>query len=232
MDTDFIDDDLLRMEGSRQQDTEDRDGVPVTAIGEVGLGRMARQKGELTQQVAGASQEIETLRMRQETLEKEREALEELGKRQENYERRKEDILQRLGRSIVLLEKEEAQATRMAELVGETRSRFTDLLAEIRGINEETWADEDFQLELHKARTLVDGARKTYEQAIARIDAASWHKAGSLKRPASPVEEMSREAGLTKSFGYWLKVGMAMSLPALFVLVLLFVAWLLLTGMF
>jgi hypothetical protein len=230
MGTDFFDDDLLESGGRSRDEVDESNGVPIRSITEVNLGRMAKQRRELTSQVSGAETEIERLRRRQEELEKEKEELQNLTRKQQGYERTKRELIERLERGIILAEKEQAQATRMSELLAETRSRFKETLAEIRGIKEDEWAEEEFQSELDRASVIVDNAAKTYRKALAQIDAASGGGSVVGKNVVEPFEEAPREAALPRSFSFWLKAGLAASLPLIVVLIVFFIAYLVFMG--
>jgi len=225
MGTDFFDDDLTRPDDTRRESPEEAGEVPVLPITDASLSRMVRQKADLSNQVAGAMKEIGQLRMRQGALEKEKMSLEDLGRRQDEYEVGKRDIIEKLNRSLVLLEKEEIQATRVVELCSEVRRRFRDTLSELAKIKEEAWADENFEGELDRATTLVENARQVYRKALARIDATGWQRGGSGKTPLNEPQEMTWESSGERGFGFWLKVGLAMTLPLLAFLAALFAAW-------
>jgi hypothetical protein len=224
MGTDFFDEDLsgggARREGATTSDAEGEHAGP---------GTLARHREEVSSGVSDAASQIDRLRSRQEELEKEKTTLEELGKRQDQYETQKRDVIQKLSRGIVLAEKEEGQATRLAALFAEMRARFRDSLSELQSINEEDWSDEEFEAELTRGLAVVESAQSLYEKALARIDASGWQKggakaqsdilgAGQLAKPKRP------------GFGYWLKVGIAVSLPLAVVLVVLFGIWLFVMG--
>lgn len=230
MSADFFDDDLMKEDDFESEDAEERDGVPVKPITHASLSRMVKQKQELADQVAGATSEIERLRMRQEELEKEKTDLKDLTQRQEKYEHGKRSIIEELSRGIIIVEREEMQATRMAELLSETSARFKKELSDLKRISEEKWIDEGFETELNKAMVRVDIAGTTYKKAMAKIDAASWHKSAAGENRPHMLEELPREPGEKKGFGFWLKVGLAVSLPVMVFLLALFAAWLVMTG--
>ena len=241
MSTDFFDDDLLKDENSEggnrgsgrrepEAQAEPGSGFEIEPLSENSLGRLARQKEETSAQMAGAVKEIEQLRHRQETLEKERGELEELRRRQEQYERDKRDMVQKLGRSVVLLEKEERQAARMVELLSAMRDKFGETLEEINGIDEQGWSDEQFDEELNRALAIVEDARQTYRQALAKIDAADWRKGSGNKAEGEIFEEAEEQAGVERGFGFWFKAGLAASLPLILVLAVLFALWVFFTG--
>lgn len=228
---DFRDSDLMAGSNREYSPQVDRNGNPKDSVSEFGLNRMVRQKTELTAQVTGAVGEMERLKQRQDQLEKEKSQLQELVKRQEEYERGKREMMEKMSRSLVVFEKEETQATRMAELFMDARSQFTRILNELKEIDEEKWPDHDFREELNKALAQIESARTIHGKALARIEASSWHRTARQDVPESL--EVSRLDILSgRGFGYWFKVGLAASLPLIVAMALLFLAYLATSGYF
>ena len=214
MSTDFFDNDLSRTTAPGDE-----------ALTESSVTRMTRQKEQLTNQVADTAEEIERLRMRQDELEHEKTSLEELNRKQDEYERSKKNIIENLSRNLVLMEKDEILANRMVELLSASRARFKEILAEIRDIREELWGDSGFEEELDKALALIESARMEYSKAIAKVDAESWQK-GDGQAQLATLDEAGRHTLVNKGFFFWLKVGVAVSLPLIAVLLLLIVGYL------
>lgn len=226
---DFFDDDLT--DDVRDVPPEDEEDISVSgSITEASLTRMARQRKEINQQVAGAVREIEQLRRRQQDLEREKESLEDLTQRQESYASAKREIIENLSRSTIMLQKEEARAVRAAELMSVIRTRFKECLTELQAIDEENWTDEAYREELNRAASLVDEAQKVYDKALAKLDAENWPGTGNAPATAAVAEKLPRSAAERHGFGYWLKAGLAASLPLIVVLIALFVLWLAMTG--
>lgn len=195
-----------------------------------GTGRLARQKEEMMGHVAVATQEIEQLRLRQELLEKERRDIEELTRKQEEYEKGKRDVVEKMTSGVAQLEKDELQATRMVELLAAMRTRFKDTLSELRSIDESLWNDENFQLELNKAMVVVDDAKAVYKKAIAQIEAARWQKNGESGGQMAMLGAESGGAS-QKDFRYWFNVGLGLTAPVIIALTILFLLYLLATGL-
>lgn len=189
-------------------------GTEDPVIQETAVDRLAKQKDDIAHKVANAAEEIERLRMRQEELEYAKKALQELNRKQDDYDHGKKDIIANLSRSVLQMEKDEVRAGRMVELLSNTRAQFKDLLTEIREIHEERWAESEFEEELDQSLALLENARMVFNKSIAKIDAESWQRG---ERPASAL--IPRDAGVQssladKGFLFWLKVGVALSLPA------------------
>lgn len=230
---DFFDEDLVKQRDSARRiklgPTDEpvatvgdlsNDEVPVRPVSDFNLTRMAKHKQEVDDQVVTAMQELERLRKRAEDLEQEKRDLEESRRKHEEYERGKRELTERFSQSLVSLEKDELQAERLSELLGTTRKRFKALLAEVEALNEEAWPEEDFREELGKALVILEDARMEYNKAMSKIDAVTGgeHKA-SGEHPPVIFEEGRTAHEPEKPFGFWLKVGLAASLPLIVVLV-------------
>lgn len=192
--------------------------------------RLARQKDDIADKVAGAAEEIERLRMRQDELEYAKKALQELNRKQNHYDQGKKEIIASLSRSILQMEKDEVRAARMVELLGLTREKFKALLSEIHAIHEEHWGEAEFEEQLDRSLALVENARMVYNKSVAKIDAESWQRgergAGSLVA----LDGTGRDSLAEKGFGFWMKVGVALALPMVLALSALAAAFLWLKG--
>jgi small-conductance mechanosensitive channel len=214
MGIDFVDDDMIDGGQSRSQETAAE--------------RLSREKEQITNKVADAAEEIERLRMRQEELEHEKSSLEELNRKQDEYIRGKKDIIENLSRNIILMESDEVRANRIAELLSVSRSRFKEMLSEIREIQEDGWGEE-LEEELDKALALIESTRMEFSKTIAKVDAESWQK-GSGQTTLATLDERGRISLLDRGFLFWLKLGLAFTLPIVFMMLLLFAAYLWASG--
>lgn len=231
--TDFIDDDLIQRRdavkevkmGPSQQgvaagDVPRLESVPTS---DLNLTPLTKRKEEINSQVATKMDELERLRAKQEALEREKSSLEHLRSSQEKYEAGKREMIDHLEKSLVALEREEITLNQRLALLAETEKRFKELLAEMRSFNEEQWptVSEELREELGKALVIIDNARKEYNQAYARIEALrESHNIGVIAKPMLPDEALERDR-LPRTFGDWIKVGMAVSLPVVVVVVVL-----------
>lgn len=232
--TDFFDEDLVKQRDAAKRvklgpgdepmgtlgDMQASDEVPVRPVSDFNLTRMAKHKQDVDEQVVTAMQELERLRTRQENLEKEKRDLEEIRRKQEEYEHGKREMVERLNQSVLTLEKDELQASRLSELLGATRKRFKVLLADIQNLNDEAWPEEQFRDELNKALTVIEDARMEYNKSMSRIDTLGGPgKPGGAEHQPVIFEESRFSSEPEKSFGHWLKVGFAVSLPLIVVII-------------
>jgi len=219
----FFDEDLVDTTPVTGREAPASAGSPApTSLAGAGQVRMHRQKEELTTQVADAVKEIEELRMRQEQLERERNDLQDLARRQDSYEEAKSEILDLLARSVLHLERDEQQANRYAELMSVMRERFKDTLEELRGINEAGWSKDAFQTELNKALVLVEEARSIYRKGMAKIDAENWHQVQEGEAQPTVLARSEGLGGMPRRFGFWLRAGLAFSIPMIVIALLVF----------
>lgn len=233
--TDFFDDDLIKQHDSLKRikpasalepiglvsDAQSSDEVPVRPLADINLTRMARYKQEVSEQHVEAAQELERLRKRQEDLEREKRELEELQRKQDEYVRGRKDILERLGQSLVVLEKDEIQAQRLTELLGTTRRRFKEMTAQISAISEDIWPEGQMRDELNKALALVEDSRGEFNKAMSKIDAVlvGGKKIGELQ--PSVYEQGRATPDVDRPFGFWFKVGFAVTLPLVLVVLVI-----------
>lgn len=224
--TDFFDEDLQNREATRRKAVASDGGLGEGSselrrpVSDLNLTRLARHRDEVESQVAASAQELDRLRMRQEELERERRELEALRKKQEDYERGRKEILNRLQQSLISMEKEQLKSERMVELLQETRRSFKSMVAEIEGIREDRWSDDSVADELGQALVVVEECRMQYNKALARIDTVTAESGpGERTGPWLPAGDGSDP--VWPGFRYWLKAGLALSLPLLVVILAL-----------
>jgi hypothetical protein len=215
---DFFDDDLTPA-GVVRKSAPEADGQPVVKINsEASQARMQRQKEQLSSQVADSTDEIERLRMRQEDLAKEKMQLESLARKQEEYEKGKHDVIERLERSIVQIEKEEVQAMRMVEVLSVMRDRFSISLAELKKLDESSWADEVFLTELNKAQAVVEESKSLYKRGMAKMEAMRLQDGGTAK--AGGGVSLSDGTRMEANFSFWFMAGLAFCIPLVVVIII------------
>ncbi len=229
--TDFYDDDLVKHRGAARKV---RSGsvvepgateAPGRPVSELNLTRMARQKEQVEETMASAAQELERLRQRQENLEKEKNMLEDLRRRQSEYERGKQDMLERLNKSIISLEKDELKTEKLLEIIASTRQRCRGWLSDIDGMDEEQWPEEEFRDELGKALAKIEDMRMEYNKAVAKIEAHVSDERVTASLEYSELSDGTVARPSEKSFLHWLKVGFAVSLPIMVTLAILWVLY-------
>lgn len=127
----------------------------------------------LTEMVDQAAGKIAFLKKKQEELAKRKADLEELKRQRQELDLLKREALTNLERGIAILDKEESELTRTNTMVRATREEFEKIIFEVRGIREDTWAEEDLKGELSRALAVVAKAKRGYTAARGKVDALS-----------------------------------------------------------
>ncbi len=165
----------------------------------------------LDSQVQKAQEQLLQLKRQQEQIEKQKRELEELSRRQEELERGRAEMTDKLTRSLVVLEREAYDAQKKMEQLRATRESFGQHLELLESIDPRTWNPVDLSKELSRALSTVDDARTEYSQQRSRLQAtADENEAGPLPEMSSGFETSGEPA---HSFGQWLQIGLALSLP-------------------
>ncbi len=232
--TDFFDNDLSQRRGTIKNATitpgatetgsaTKHDDFSTRPLADLNLTRMARHREEVNTQVATAKVEIERLRRKQGDLEREKQVMEDLLEKQGQYERGKQELIDKLSESIMSLQKLEEHASRQTEIYSANRNRFAQLLEELQRLDDSGWTDEIFREELNKAVVQIDGARKEFVKAQAAVEAVGGPAAlFDETRPRASFQD-DLEASGTRTFGEWIKIGLAVSLPLIVALVVMLV---------
>ncbi|MGI8957971.1 MAG: hypothetical protein ACR2II_13815 [Chthoniobacterales bacterium] len=165
----------------------------------------------LDSQVQKAQEQLLQLKRQQEQIEKQKRELEELSRRQEELERGRAEMTDKLTRSLVVLEREAYDAQKKMEQLRATRESFGQHLELLESIEPRTWNPADLSKELSRALSTVDDARTEYSQQRSRLQAtADAGEAVPLPETGSGFET---SGGPAHSFGQWLQIGLAFTLP-------------------
>ena len=122
-------------------------------------------RAELDTRVGAAQQKLAELRRAQEELERERAALEEARRRRIEFQTGREEMLQSLTRGVALMEQAEFKARRDSEQMGKTLTSLREALGAVQGIQEDTWTEENWNVELTKALSAIENARLEWNKA-------------------------------------------------------------------
>jgi len=174
----------------------------------------------LDSQVQKAQEQLLHLKRQAEQVERQKRELEDLSQRQEELERGRNEIIEKLARSLVVIERESIEAERRVELLATTHRAFTEHLDVLEAINPKNWPSTDLARELSKAQSDVDDARIVYAKNRAKIESAPAEDASSLHSASSYATESSEPQG----FLYWFNAGFAFTLPLVLILAILALA--------
>jgi len=164
--------------------------------------------GELGDKVQAVRAELESLKQKQEEIEREKSRLEELKRRQDQLDTGRSEMLDKLTRSLVVIQREVEETQKRLEQLHAIYNAFTQHLRQLEAINARGWSSNDLPRELSKAISAVEDARAEYIKAQAKISSG----------PAD--DEGTQSGGMEgdcqyedRGFSYWLKSGFAFTLP-------------------
>lgn len=166
------------------------------------------EDGELGDKVQQVRAELESLKQKQEEIEREKARLEELKRRQDSLEQGRSDMLDKLTRALVVVQRETEESQKRVEQMHAIYASFTQHLRQLEDINARSWNPQDLPRELSKALSSVEDARADYikSQAKLSVDTSSEISPGSILESDYPIEE-------DRGFIYWLRSGFAFTLP-------------------
>ena len=166
---------------------------------------------ELDSRVTETQHRLMELKRAQEELERERATLEEARRRRTEFQTGREEMLQSLTRGVGLLEEAEFNSRRDAEQMARTLGELRDALTKVQSIHEETWTQENYNVEVTRALTIIDNGRMEWNAARLK-----WPL---LSGPQSPEPEPAPAQKVTPpsldSLGFFqlCKLGLAFTWP-------------------
>lgn len=166
----------------------------------------------LDNQVQRAQEQLLTLKRQQEAIERQKRELEELSRREDQFQQGRSEMVEKITRSRVMLEREIFDAQKRVEMLSGIHESFGQHLDVLEAINPKSWAEDDMNRELTKALGAVDDARAEYSRSLPKISAG---KDGAGADAIAPDGGYQMDLGATeaKDFTYWLKAGFAFTLP-------------------
>jgi hypothetical protein len=120
---------------------------------------------EIETKVNETQQRLQDLKRQQEELERERATLEEARRRRTEFHMGRDEMLQNLTRGIGLLEEAEFDARRDAEQMAKTLGELRDALIKVQTLNDQTWTQDNYNVELTRALTAIENARMEWNAA-------------------------------------------------------------------
>ena len=175
-----------------------------------GAGRPPTRE-ELDTRVTETQQRLMELKRAQEELERERATLEEARRRRTEFQTGREEMLQSLTRGVGLLEEAEFNSRRDAEQMARTLGELRDALTKVQSIHEETWTQENYNVEVTRALTVIDNGRMEWNAARLK-----WPLLSGTQTPEEepvPAEKSAPPSLASLSFLQLCKLGLALTWP-------------------
>jgi predicted RNase H-like nuclease (RuvC/YqgF family) len=185
---------------------------------------------EINIKVQRVEEQLLDLKRQQEEIERQKKELDELSRKQREFDEGRRDIVEKLTRGLVLLEREEFEVKRELEQIKIVRDSFAEHLGQTENLNPADWSSEDLPTELTKALARVDQAKTIYSQSRARLMALRQAEEGQTAEDAIPSDLVPESSTpYEKSIGAMVREGFFYSaLPLGLVSIFLILAYILL----
>jgi hypothetical protein len=182
----------------------------------------------LDSQVQKAQEQLLTLKRQQEQIERQKRELEELSLKQEQLQMGRTEMIEKFTRALVFIEREELETQRREETLRNARESFGLHLEYFKSLDLRSIEGADVRDELTRAISALDDARNVYNKTFPRIGGYDGEQnEGGGEMTYASAYSYGNEAA-PKDALYWLKAGVAFTLPLVIVGILIFIA--LLTG--
>lgn len=169
---------------------------------------------DLNDEYQQAQDQLRQLRQQEEQIRRQAEELEELTQKEEQFKEGRTSATEQLTKYLSILDQEATEAQRLAEECGAAHERLESHLSHINGLRPETWSRADRKAEIARALGYVEAAEEELED-VSGLVSSFGKKSGGLfqvkghhKRPAT-----TGGAAPQQDFSYWIKSGLAFSLP-------------------
>ena len=212
--------------GARPDLEEDEDVMPAPAAVPVAVRGPGSER--IDSQVQKAQEQLLNLKRQQEQIERQKRELEELSRRQEELETGRNEMIEKLTRALVVVERQSTEAAKRVEQLNATGESFASHLQALENVNPKGWAAGDLQRELSRALGMVDHARTEFNQQKSRLATEAGEGGGETGATGSDTYDHMFGVESDHGFLYWLKAGVAFTLPLIISLFALFIfCWLL-----
>jgi hypothetical protein len=132
-------------------------------------------------------------------------------------------MLQHLTRAVTLLEDAEFTARQEAEQLAKTLSELREHLAQLQDLEDQSWTQENYAVELTRALTNIENARMEYNAARLKWPLLSGANPANTATGATTPSPGPDLANL--SFKTLCRVGLALTWPLVLVVVLAAIAF-------
>ncbi len=167
----------------------------------------------LDEQVQKAQDELASLRKRQDLIERQKRELEEMSKRQDQFNAGRAEIVEKLTRSVVVLEREKYEAQRRVETLDSIDGSFKAHLELLESIDPKSWEGLDLNKELTRALSAVDDACTEYSKSHPKIATEPTADFSGARQDSSGGESADRD------FKEWFMMGLAFTAPLIIAIV-------------
>ena len=170
---------------------------------------------EINLKVQHVQEQLLDLKRQQEEVERQARELDELSRKQRQFDEGRRDVVEKLTRGLVVLERHEGEVKRELEQIRLVRDSFAEHLAGTENLDAAEWEAEDMPTELTKGLARVDQAKAIYNQSRTRLTALRMQDEDGEPAFNSPDLAPEMVEAREKSFGAKVRDGFAYTLPVM-----------------
>jgi molecular chaperone GrpE (heat shock protein) len=171
-------------------------------------GRSSAPIEEVHTKVKAANEELLHLKQRQEEIEREKQVLEMISQKQSRLAAGKRDLLDKMNRAVVSIERELYSTQKLIEELSCTHDSFARHLEVLRSLHPEKWQREEVDEQLDRALAAVDDAEGDYVKSMRRLSSSradvpvdGAQAAVAAPSPGAVAEDESMSELLRRGFG-------------------------------
>ena len=170
-----------------------------------------------------AQNTLAQLRQREAEIKRKADALEEITQKEEEFTRGRQEILEQIEEYLDLLDHEAIQARETAQDCVDTHQRFLAHLHNIQSMRPETWSRNNRRNELDRALLQIEAAEEVVEDSLPLIESLTGKRQNRAARSSQgAISRSSSGRGVGETdFFFWLKAGIAFSLPLMILAIFL-----------
>ncbi len=168
---------------------------------------------DLNDEYQHAQDQLRQLRQQEEQIKRQTAELEELTQKEEQFKTGRAEVCEDLTSYLAILERESNDAQRIVEDCAAAQERLDQHLSNINALRPETWSRADRKAELARALSYVEAAEDEIDSVSPLVD--RFGKRGGLFKMKASTPKLGQSGGShsENSFSYWVKSGLAFSLP-------------------
>ena len=168
---------------------------------------------DLNDEYQHAQDQLRQLRQQEEQIKRQTAELEELTQKEEQFKTGRTEVCEDLTSYLAILERESNEAQRIVEDCAAAQERLDLHLSNINALRPETWSRADRKAELARALSYVEAAEDEIDAVSPLVD--GFGKRGGLFKMKASTPKLSQSGGghAEQPFSYWVKSGLAFSLP-------------------
>lgn len=153
-------------------------------------GRSSAPIEEVHTKVKAATEELLQLKLRQEEIERTKQMLEFISQKQVRFANGKRDLLEKMNRAVVSIERELYSTQKLVEELNTTQDAFARHIEVLKSLQPEKWSREEVEEQLDCALSAVDDAEDDYVKSMRRLTSL---------RPADPLPDETPAAAAVQN---------------------------------